>query len=101
MNRSVFRTLARITIGLVCAVAFTTANVGCAHKNCGPCHSAKNCPPGCTKPCCKKGAQAAVGDPAKPCAKPCDKPCDKKGAQAAGDQGKPADKPADKPGDKK
>ena len=46
-----------MVVGLVCVAAFTTTNVGCAVKNCGPCGH------GCPKPCCKK---------------PCDKKADEK-----------------------
>jgi hypothetical protein len=84
MKRSMFRTLAKISVGLVCVLAFTTANVGCANKNCKPCHSAKNCPPGCTKPCCKK----ADGKAPCPCPPGCTKPCCKKAAEAKAEPAK-------------
>jgi len=47
MNRHWIRRLATLSVGLVCALAFTTMNLGCACKN-GPCGH------GCSKPCCKK-----------------------------------------------
>lgn len=67
MKRNWIRRLATLALGLVCAVAFATTNVGCSTKNCGPCGH------GCAKPCCKK---------------PCDKPCDKKGEEKKADEKK-------------
>lgn len=54
MNRSMLKTLGKVVVGLSLALALSTANLGC-HKHCGePCKTSKNCPPGCTKPCCNK-----------------------------------------------
>jgi hypothetical protein len=64
MNRGWIRRLGTLVVGLVCLAAFTTTNVGCAVKNCGPCGH------GCSKPCCKK---------------PYDKPCDKKADEKKGE----------------
>jgi hypothetical protein len=83
MKRSMFKTLAKISVGLVCVLAFTTANVGCASKKCGPCQSARNCPPGCNKPCCQKGEGKS------PCPAGCTKPCCKKAADAKAEPAKP------------
>ena len=58
MNRGWIRSLGVLVVGLVCAVAFTTMNLGCATTNGGPCGH------GCTKQCCKKSGN---------------RPCDKKG----------------------
>ena len=68
MNRGWIRRLGVLVVGLVCAVAFATTNVGCACKNCGagcskPC--CKKCPAGCTKPCCKKEGEAKKEEPKK------------------------------------
>ena len=71
MNRNWIRRLATLSVGLVCALAFTTTNLGCANKNCGPCgHGCskpccKKCPAGCTKPCCKKEGEAKKEEPKK------------------------------------
>jgi hypothetical protein len=63
MNRSMFKTLGKVVLGLSFACALSTMNLGCHH--CGePCKSsncdkpctkkvAEPCPAGCTKPCCK------------------------------------------------
>jgi len=70
MNRSWIRRLATLSVGLVCALAFSTMNLGCACKN-GPCGQGcskpccKKCPAGCTKPCCKKEGVAKKEEPKK------------------------------------
>ncbi len=46
MNRSWFRKLATLVVGLAAVVAFTMSNAGCS--------SCKKCGAGCDKPCCKK-----------------------------------------------
>ena len=69
MNRNWIRRLATLSVGLVCALAFSTMNLGCACKN-GPCGQGcskpccKKCPAGCTKPCCKK-SEAKKEEPKK------------------------------------
>ncbi len=71
--------MAKVLAGIVAVLAISMAPVGCAQKKCGGCPTAKNCGPGCTKPCCKKD-----------CPPGCTKPCCKKDAAA------PAAKPAEK-----
>jgi hypothetical protein len=70
MNRSMFRTLGKVVLGLSFAFALSTMNLGCQKGGCEPCKTSKNCPPGCGKGCCKK-AEA-------PCGSGCSKPCCKK-----------------------
>jgi|CXWL01.1.fsa_nt_gi hypothetical protein len=85
MNRSMFKTLGKVVIGLTLAFALATTNLGC-QKGCGkePCKTTKNCPPGCDKPGCKKGEKTekteATPSPCgkTPCGKDCQKPCCKK-----------------------
>ena len=55
MNRRWTSSALKIAVGLLAVVAFAALPVGCASKCCSGCKTAKkNCPPGCTKPCCKK-----------------------------------------------
>lgn len=71
MNRGWIRRLGVFVVGLVCVAAFTTMNLGCANKRCGPCGPGcakpccKKCPAGCTKPCCKKDGEAKKEEPKK------------------------------------
>ena len=69
MKRSMFRSIGRVAVGLVCVVALAAAPSGCicVRGGCKPC-CAKKCGAGCTKPCCKK----AEG---KKCPPGCTKPC--------------------------
>ena len=46
MNRSWFRKLTTLVVGLGAVVALSMTNVGCS--------SCKKCGSGCDKPCCKK-----------------------------------------------
>ena len=61
MNSMMLRALAKVAVGVICVLAISTTSVGCACKRCGPCASAKKCPPGCTKPCCKKADAPSGG----------------------------------------
>lgn len=71
MNRSMFKTLGKIVLGLSFAFALSTVNLGCQKGGCEPCKTSKNCQPGCSKGCCKKAEGA-------PCGGNCTKPCCKK-----------------------
>lgn len=74
MNRSMVRSLAKVLAGVVAVLSISMAPVGCAQKKCGGCPSAKNCGPGCTKPCCKKeGAAAKPEEKKDAAAKPAEK----------------------------
>lgn len=69
MSRSMFRRIARMALGLTCALAMSSALPGCIsiHGRCKGCHPRcckKKCAEGCNKPCCKKK-----------CPKGCTKPC--------------------------
>lgn len=73
MKRSMFRSIGRVAVGIVCVAAFAAAPSGCIlfrGRCCACCQKAegKKCPPGCTKPCCQKveGNKCPPG-----CTKPC------------------------------
>ena len=73
MNRSMFKTLGKVILGLSFAFALSTVNLGC-HKGCDPCRTSKDpCKVGCAKPCCAK-----VERTVSPCAAGCTKPCCKR-----------------------
>ncbi len=71
MTRHWIRRLAGLSVGLVCALAFSSMNLGCSCKN-GPCGQGcskpccKKCPAGCSKPCCKKEGEAKKEEAKKP-----------------------------------
>jgi hypothetical protein len=78
------RTMVRLILTCVCAVALSTANLGCicAIGRCGPCatkqagckkgcgkKASAKCKEGCNKPCCKKASAKGKEGCTKPCCK--------------------------------
>ena len=83
------RTIVRLVLTCVCAMALSTANLGCvvALGRCGSCAmKMRGCPHGRTKACCQKASakckkgctKACCKKASAKCKKGCTKPCCKK-----------------------
>jgi len=62
MSKNMFRRIARLALGLTCALVMSSALPGCiaVHGHCHGCQKPcckKKCPEGCQKPCCKKSGE--------------------------------------------